>query len=108
VRFLTERLLAMSFRATPEGDLLVRVFAKPKASRSRVVGVQQDELVVAIAAPPVDGAANQELMRTVARALGVPKGRVKLEKGEASRHKLLRVIDFSPEAARKALGPPLG
>src|ERR1051325_10583157 len=53
--------------------VVIRVRAKPRASRSRVVGCTEGALDVAIAAPPVDGAANDELMRTLAAHFGLPR-----------------------------------
>jgi len=67
--------------------VVIRVRAKPRASRSRVVGCTEGALDVAIAAPPVDGAANDELMRTLAAHFGLPRRCVMLIAGESSRHK---------------------
>jgi len=76
---------------------MLRVLVKPRASRSRVVAVTDEQLEVQLAAPPVDGAANEELRSLLSRVLGVAKGRVLLEKGTSSRHKVIRLVDFSPE-----------
>lgn len=85
-------------------DLLIFVRAKPRAGRSRVVGEKEGELEVALAAPPVDGAANIELCKFVARCLGVAKSRVRFERGETSRHKVLRVTECSLQAAEESFG----
>ena len=84
-------------------DALVFVRAKPRASRSRVIGEQAGELEVALSAPPVDGAANSELLKVVAKALGIAKGRLGLERGETSRHKVVRVRGVSADEVRAAL-----
>jgi hypothetical protein len=73
-------------------DVLVRVFAKPRASKSELDGLRDGELLVRLAAPPVDGAANTELVKFLARKVGVAKRRVRVEKGEASRHKVVRIV----------------
>lgn len=84
-----------------EKDGLVRfeVHAKPRAKKSRVLGGRPTgasvALEVAIAAPPVDGAANEELVRTLAEALGVPKRQVQLLRGEGATKKLVGVSGLS-------------
>lgn len=100
---LAEREEGSPFESTLSGDLLLRVLAKPKASKSRVVGPKEGELVVQVAAPPVDGAANEELILFLARVLGLGRGRVVLVKGETSRHKTIRLIGVSREQAEQVL-----
>jgi len=68
---------------TPHGVLL-RLQAQPRASRTEVVGLQGDRLKIRIAAPPVDGAANQELLRFLKKQLGCP---VALVSGETTKYK---------------------
>lgn len=68
----------------------LRVRVKPRASKSRVVGMKDDALEVAVAAPPVDGAANDELLRTLALHYGVPKSTLAIVSGHNSRIKLVR------------------
>ncbi len=76
------------------------VDATPGAPRTEIVGVNQwrAALQIKIAAEPVEGAANEELIRFVAERLGVPKGSVKLLKGQRTSHKVL----FLPVPAEKA------
>lgn len=69
--------------------LTVRV--APKASRSRVLGLVDGALKVAVAAPPEDGKANAELVATLAEALGVARRDVVVASGAASRKKLVDV-----------------
>lgn len=86
-----------------DGAVRFEVHAKPRAKRSRVVGPRGDALEVSLAAPPVDGAANEELVRTLAEALGVPRRHVSLVRGDASRHKLVEVTGLSAEEVRARL-----
>jgi uncharacterized protein (TIGR00251 family) len=78
-----------------EGAVRFEVHAKPRAKKSRVVGMRGDALEVALAAPPVDGAANEELVRVLARALGVAKREVELVRGDSSRQKLVAISGLS-------------
>ncbi|MBC7911638.1 MAG: DUF167 domain-containing protein [Pyrinomonadaceae bacterium] len=70
----------------------------PRASRSKVVGEHDGALRVRVAAPPVDGAANDELVRTLARALRVPVRDVEITSGHTSKIKQVRVIGATRSA----------
>ena len=70
----------------------------PRASRSEIVGEADGALRVRIAAPPVNGAANDELVRVLARALGVPRSAVAITAGQTSRLKRVAVSGLAPEA----------
>lgn len=68
----------------------VTIRVKVRASRTRVTAVRDDQIEIALAAPPVDGAANEELIRFLVDTTGVPKSRVTLVRGERSRTKVVR------------------
>lgn len=72
-------------------DLILHCRLQPKASSDEFVGAQGDELKIRITAPPVDGKANAHLQAFVAKAFGVAKSRVSIEKGELGRSKRLRI-----------------
>jgi uncharacterized protein len=78
-----------------DGAVRFEVHAKPRAKKSKMVGERGDAIEIALAAPPVDGAANDELIRFVARSLDLPKRNVELVRGETSREKLLAVSGLS-------------
>ena len=78
-----------------DGAVRFEVHAKPRASRSRVLGEHGDAVAIALTAPPVDGAANDELVRLVAKVLGVPRRDVELVRGDSSREKLVAVTGLS-------------
>ena len=92
---------ALKLVVTREGAVRIEVQAKPRARSSRVAGVREGALVVQLAAPPVDGAANAELVATLAGALALPRRDVALVRGEASRTKLVDVRGL-PEAEVRA------
>ncbi|MDG6897187.1 YggU family protein [Actinobacillus delphinicola] len=74
-----------------EGDLHIRLFLQPKASKDQFVGIHNDELKITITAPPIDGKANEHLIKFLSKSFRVPKSAVILEKGELSRHKYVRI-----------------
>ena len=87
-----------------EGGLEIAIHAQPRASRSEVVSLHGDSLKVRLAAPPVEGAANAELIRVVAKVLGVPKTLVDVIRRRSGRSKVVRVAGLTVEDARARLG----
>lgn len=67
------------------------------------MGERDGAVLIRIAAPPVDGKANQALIAFVAKTLGLPKGAVTIIRGETSRTKVIRVEGRSPADVRAAL-----
>ena len=96
----------MKLVVTREGAVRFEVQAKPRARSSRIVGVRDDALVVQLAAPPVDGAANAELVEVLASALSVPRRDVTLARGETARVKLVEVRGLTPHEVRARLRIP--
>lgn len=74
-----------------DGAITFQVRVVPRASRSEIAGEHDGALRVRVAAPPVDGAANEELVRMLARVLGVSRSSVEIRSGHASRLKQVRV-----------------
>lgn len=91
----------------PEGTLLA-VHVQPKAARSKIVGLHGGALKVRVAAPPAEGAANEELCRHLALCLDLPKSRVVVEAGHHQRRKLVRIKDLRAARVREILGLPDG
>ncbi len=70
----------------------------PRGGADRVDGVGEDgALRIRVAAPPVDGAANEALCRLLARELGIARGGVRLVAGEGARRKVVEV-ELEPAA----------
>ena len=87
---------------TPRG-VRITVTAKPRARRSAVHGFRNDALVLALAATPTDGQANDELVAFLARILGVPRSSVAIARGTSSRHKLVDVAGITASDALRRL-----
>ena len=79
-------------RATESGGALTfSVRVVPRASKTEAAGEHDGALKVRVAAPPVEGAANEELVRFLAKRLGVPARCVEIVGGHTSKMKLVRV-----------------
>ncbi|HXT64977.1 MAG TPA: DUF167 domain-containing protein [Pyrinomonadaceae bacterium] len=74
-----------------DGALTFAVVVVPRASRSEIVGEHDGALRVRIAAPPVDGAANGELQRLLAKILKLPQNAVEIIAGSNSKRKIVRI-----------------
>jgi uncharacterized protein (TIGR00251 family) len=81
------------------------VRVQPRASRSEVAGLHGGALKVRLAAPPVDGAANDALVRLLAELLGVPRRAVRIESGHASRSKVVEVDGVDADAVQRLARP---
>lgn len=86
---------AACWRAVP-GALELDVLVVPRASRTRVVGIQDGRLRLQLAAPPVDGEANASLVEFVAELFGVRRSAVQLMAGATGRRKRLRIEGGDP------------
>ena len=87
-----------------EGSARFAVRALPRASRTQLAGVYGEAVRVRLAAPPVGGAANQELIAFLARKLDVPRSAVRVVQGERARDKIVEVDGLSAEQVRSRLG----
>jgi uncharacterized protein len=84
------------FTETAQGiTFTVRVV--PRASRSEIAGEFDGALRVRLAAPPVDGAANRELVRLLAKALKVRQNAIDIVAGSTSRSKTVRIYNVSDD-----------
>jgi uncharacterized protein (TIGR00251 family) len=81
--------------------LAVRV--QPRASRTEVVGAHGDAIKIRLVSPPVDGAANEELIAFLSKKLGVSKSAVRIVKGDQGRDKLVEIDGLSEEEVRERL-----
>ncbi|MEZ4459602.1 MAG: DUF167 domain-containing protein [bacterium] len=88
---------------TDEG-CAIQVYAAPRSSRSKIVGLHDGRVKIQISAPPVDGAANDALIRFLAEVLNVPRAQVALTNGHGSKRKTLEVSGVTAEQATSAMG----
>ena len=80
-------------------DVVLALHIQPGAKKTEVAGQHGEALKIRLAAPPVDGKANDCLIDFLSERLGVPKSNVKLEAGATSRAKRVRVAAMTAETA---------
>jgi uncharacterized protein (TIGR00251 family) len=86
------------------GDgVVLTVKAVPRASKSEVAGAEGAWLRVRVKAPPVDGKANEALVKFFAGLFSVPKGAVSIISGDTARLKRVKITGITAEKAKEAL-----
>ena len=85
-------------------SITIRVHLTPRSARDEVLGWEGDVLRARVTAPPVEGRANEALLRLLADALGVPKSSLRIVRGQRSREKLVGVDGLDAAEARQRLG----
>lgn len=83
-----------------DGSVTFNVRVVPRASKSEIVGEHDGALKVRIAAPPVDGAANDELVKLLAKNLGIAKSAIEIISGQSSKTKQVRVVGGRVELSK--------
>ena len=81
----------------------IKVFVKPRAKKNAVVGIQGDAIKIQITSPPVEGAANRDLRKFLAKTLGISPSSVEILSGHTARHKTVRVVGVAPEEVHAVL-----
>ena len=85
----------MTWYREEAGGLIFSVRVVPRASRTEIVGLHDGALKIRVAAPPVEGAANDELVKFLAKKFRVSRGAVTVVSGTSSRTKTIRIADAS-------------
>lgn len=79
------------FRQSADGRITLTLHIQPGAKKTEFAGLHGDALKIRLAAPPVDGKANEALVKFLAEVLHLPKSAVTLKSGQTSRRKVLEV-----------------
>jgi uncharacterized protein (TIGR00251 family) len=77
----------------------------PNAARNELAGFSEGVLRVRVAAPPVKGKANKELIAFLAQKLGLSKGDLTILKGHTSRNKVISIAGLTREELNQRLSP---
>jgi uncharacterized protein (TIGR00251 family) len=92
--------------AAASATLSVRI--QPRASKNELIRMEGGGLKIRLTAPPVDGAANEALVRFLADTLSVSKSRVEIVSGHTSRDKVVRIDGISSSDVDKLLNKTKG
>lgn len=95
----------MSWLRGVAADVVLTLHIQPGAKKSEIAGLHGEALKIRLAAPPVDGKANECLIAFLAERLGVAKSRIELISGASSRAKRVRVSDMTSESVEQRLQP---
>lgn len=82
---------------------LIRVRVTPRSGREELICGDQEEIRVRLTSPPVKGRANQDLVKLIARSLGVGRKDVEIVAGLSSRRKTVRVRGLSADQVKDRL-----
>ena len=86
-------------------EITLKVYLQPKSSKNEVLGPYRDGIKVKITAPPVEGKANEALIRFLAKELGVSPSCIEITRGHHSREKTLKISgNVDQELVKKILG----
>ncbi len=84
-------------------ETTLEIHLKPRSKHNRVVSAAGTSVTVAVSAPPIDGKANEALIRLLAETLDIPKSFFRLVTGQTSRRKVVRVSGIGPDEAARRL-----
>jgi len=89
------------------GGVRIAVQITPNAKKTEVVGVLDDALKLKLQAQPIEGKANEALVKFLAGALAVPRSVVTITHGQTNKRKLIEVVSatLTPEAVERLLLP---
>ena len=88
-----------------DGAVRVSFYVQPRASRTEIVGEHGDAIKLRVAAPPVKGEANREVVRFLSKLLGVSASALQLVSGESGRRKVVEIHGLPIEVIRNKLLP---
>lgn len=97
-------MIPACLQVTGQGELRLYVKVQPRAARTALAGLLGRELKVRVTAPPVEDAANEELLRFLAKTLELPRAAVRLVHGHSSGHKVLALTGLTAAEAARGLG----
>ncbi len=78
------------FSRTKNG-ICIEVKVEPRSSKKGVSGVLGNKLKVKLNAPPVDGAANEQLIEVLSETFGIKKASIRIIRGQTSKHKVIEI-----------------
>ena len=85
------------YRVAADGRITLTLHIQPGAKKTEFAGEHGDALKIRLAAPPVDGKANEALLRFLAQRLAIPRQQISLKSGQTSRQKVIEIESVTAE-----------
>ncbi len=92
-----------NYLTTNETGICLAVKLLPRAAKNEIGPALGNELKIKVTAPPVEGAANEALIRFLADTLGCPRSAVRIVRGQSSRHKTVAITGVGAAEAQAKL-----
>jgi len=83
--------------------ILLKVYLQPKSSKNEIVGPYRDGIKVKVTAPPIEGKANEALIRFLAKELGVSLSSIEIIRGHHSQEKAMKISGILDQELVKKL-----
>jgi uncharacterized protein (TIGR00251 family) len=93
--------------ATKDGGVSFAVRVQPRAAKSGVAGELDGVLKIRLAAPPIEGQANEELIRALAKLFDAPRQRIAILSGQTSKNKVVSISGISVDEVERVLAEVL-
>jgi len=84
-------------------SIIIKVKIIPNSSINKIIGVYNDSIKIAIAAPPVEGKANKKFITYLAKFFKIAKSKIEIVSGENSKNKLIKICDIKQKEFLKKL-----
>jgi len=95
--------MAEHYLTTNEAGICLAVKLQPRAAKNEIGPALGNEIKIKVRAPPVEGAANEALIRFLAETLGCPRSAVRIVRGQSSRHKTVAIAGVGAAEAEAKL-----
>ncbi len=83
--------------------ITIECYISPRASQTKIKGERNGALAIALRSPPVDGKANQELIKFLSKELSIPKSKIIILRGETARNKLVFIQGIKSDQLARSL-----
>ena len=87
----------------PEAPVSLSIRIQPRASKNEIITMESGGLKIRLTAPPVDGAANEALVKFLAATLSISRSHIEIVSGHTSREKVVRISGISGAEVRRLL-----
>ena len=85
-------------------EISLKVYLQPRSSKNEIAGPYRDGIKVRVTAAPVEGKANEALLRLLASEFGVPPSSIEIVRGHRSREKIIRIAASVDQELMRRLG----